>query len=67
MMLAVKCCPLVNDCDFFLLLRVSLPFVAVNTVDTVELSSSVVLNLGSRDPLGVPNANLGGPKRKSEI
>jgi len=28
---------------------------------------SVVLNLGSRDPLGVPNANLGGPKRKSGI
>jgi len=27
----------------------------------------VVLNLGSRDPLGVPNANLGGPKRKSGI
>jgi len=30
-------------------------------------NSSVVLNLGSRDPLGVPNANLGGPKRKSGI
>jgi len=29
--------------------------------------SAVVLNLGSRDPLGVPNANLGGPKRKSGI
>jgi len=28
---------------------------------------TVVLNLGSRDPLGVPNANLGGPKRKSGI
>jgi len=27
----------------------------------------VVLNLGSRDPLRVPNANLGGPKRKSGI
>jgi len=24
---------------------------------------TVVLNLGSRDPLGVPNAYLGGPKR----
>jgi len=31
------------------------------------LYRSVVLNLGSRDPLGVPNANLGGPKRKSGI
>jgi len=31
------------------------------------LGSSVVFNLGSRDPLGVPNANLGGPKRKSGI
>jgi len=29
--------------------------------------TTVVLNLGSRDPLGVPNANLGGPKRKSGI
>jgi len=28
---------------------------------------TVVLNLGSRDPLGVPNANLGGPKRKSGL
>jgi len=27
----------------------------------------VVLNLGSRDSLGVPNANLGGPKCKSGI
>jgi len=30
-------------------------------------SIAVVLNLGSRNPLGVPNANLGGPKRKSGI
>jgi len=30
-------------------------------------SIAVVLNLGSRDPLGVPNAKLGGPKRKSGI
>jgi len=29
--------------------------------------TSVVLNLGSRVPLGVPNANLRGPKRKSGI
>jgi len=28
---------------------------------------AVVLNLGSRDPLGVPNANLGGPKCKSGL
>jgi len=28
---------------------------------------TVVLNLGSRDPLGFPNAYLGGPKRKSGI
>jgi len=32
----------------------------------VELSIAVVLNLGSRDPLGVPNANLGGPKCDSK-
>jgi len=32
-----------------------------------QITKPVVLNLGSRDPLEVPNANLGGPKRKSGI
>jgi len=37
---------------------------------TAQWQSSIntgVLNLGSRDPLGVQNGNLGGPKRKSGI
>jgi len=38
----------------------------LKTLDGREINS-VVLNLGSRDPLGVPNANLGGPKRKCGI
>jgi len=33
---------------------------------TSWLDRAVVLNLESRDPLGVPNTNLGGPKRKSQ-
>jgi len=35
--------------------------------DKNKFLTAVVLNLGSRDPLGVPNANIGGPKRKSGI
>jgi len=34
---------------------------------TQHRSIAVILNLGSRDPVGVPNANLGSPKRKSGI
>jgi len=53
------------SCELTQRLTTKLTYGETDNVD--HYYSAVVLNLGSRDPLGVPNANLGGPKRKSGI
>jgi len=62
---------LMNDDDLSSLQQAGWTYLDYMKAAGLELtkcqSTAMVLNLGSRDPLGVPNANLGGPKRKSGI